>query len=94
MAKLRISASEEEGTLQRAIFEFSRRNIEIERLLYSREGERAVLHITVRSDADALKVVKHLRRIHGVIEVVDSLKQEETAIAQSRVQMTPQEMLG
>lgn len=93
MAKLRILASEEEGTLQRAIFEFSRRNIDIVRLLYSREQEHVVLHITVASDADAIRVVKHLKRIGGVLDVECSARVQESFV-QKGIQMTPQEMLG
>lgn len=94
MVKLRILASEEEGTLQRAIFEFSRRNIEIERLLYSHEGDHALLHITVKSDADAMKVLKHLRKIYGVIDVQNSGREDEAEVGRNGISMTPQEMLG
>ena len=94
MVKLRISANEVDGTLQRAIFEFSRRNIEIERLVYSRENGRIVLHITVRNSDDALKVTKHLKRISGVLEVSAP---DSAGAAMQRTQPdvpAPQEMLG
>lgn len=94
MVKLRISADEVDGTLQRAIFEFSRRNIEIERLLYSRENGRIVLHITVKNDNDALKVTKHLKRICGVVEVT-APDSDRASLQRTRSDVpAPQEMLG
>lgn len=93
MAKLRISASEDEGTLQRAIFEFSRRNIEIERLVYHREANRVVMQITVGSSVDALRVLKHLKRIPGVMDV-ETMLREELISGSGPLPVTVQELLG
>ena len=93
MAKLRISASEDEGTLQRTIFEFSRRNIEIERLVYHRDANRDAKQIKLGSTADALRVLKHLRRIPGVIDV-ESMVREEPISASVPLPVTVQELLG
>lgn len=68
MKNLRILASDEEGTLQRTIFEFSRRNIPIGKLLYSRESDCVTMDIGVEGE-DASRVLKHLNRIYGVREV-------------------------
>lgn len=69
MRNLRILATDEEGTLQRAIFEFSRRNISIGKLSYSKERDAVTMHIGVEKDEDANRVLNHLNRIHGVTDV-------------------------
>ncbi len=68
MKNLRILASDEDGTLQRTIFEFSRRNIPIGRLLYDRDKDLVTMRIGVEGE-DAFRVLKHLNRIYGVKEV-------------------------
>ncbi|AKA48025.1 hypothetical protein IX51_01740 [uncultured archaeon] len=62
-------ATDEEGTLQRTIFEFSRRNIPIGRLMYSHEKDSVTMHIGVERDEDVNRVLKHLNRIYGVRDV-------------------------
>lgn len=69
MRNLRILASDEEGTLQRTIFEFSRRNIPIGELKYSRHVDSVTMHIGVEKDEDVGRVLKHLNRIYGVRDV-------------------------
>ncbi len=64
-----ILASDEEGTLQRTIFEFSRRNIPIGNLTYKRESDCVTMHIGVEKDEDVNRVLKHLNRIYGVTDV-------------------------
>ncbi len=68
MKNLKILASDEEGTLQRTIFEFSRRNISIGRLHFSRQSDSVTMDIGVEGE-DAFRVLKHLNRIYGVREV-------------------------
>lgn len=93
MVKLIISASEEDGMLQRAIFEFSKRNIEIQRLIYSKEGEHVQIHITVGNAADAGRVLSRLRKIGGVT-AVDAAFAEIHSTVPAREIVSPQEMLG
>jgi acetolactate synthase small subunit len=52
-ARLRISADDQEGVLQRIIFEFSRRNISIEKLIFSRECSFNIINVDVKNDGDA-----------------------------------------
>ncbi|MCL5782364.1 MAG: hypothetical protein M1476_00415 [Candidatus Thermoplasmatota archaeon] len=66
MVKLRISADDEEGTLQRAIFEFSKRNIPIEGLFYRRETGGVTMQFSLNSEEDAQNVLRNLSKIYGV----------------------------
>lgn len=79
MRNLRILASDEEGTLQRTIFEFSRRNIPIGKLSYQKEKDTVTMHIGVERDEDADRVMNHLNRIYGVTDV-RVLENEEVSV--------------
>ncbi len=93
VARLKITALDEDGVLQRAVFEFSRRNIVLERLLYARERGKVVIQITVSEDTDARKVLKHLGKIYGVTEVESSCA-ESVFQPSAGKELSPQEMLG
>ena len=95
-AKLRISADDQEGVLQRVIFEFSRRNIGIEKLTFTHEGIANTISVELSNDAEAARVVKSIKKIQGV---VDAEHQPDGCVShagtpQAGRVMNPQEMLG
>lgn len=69
MVTIGIVAREEDGVLQRTIFEFSKRNLPIESLHYSRDEGRVVMEVTLGSEKDAGRVVPSIRKIYGVEQV-------------------------
>lgn len=80
--KLLVSANKEDGVLQRTYFEFSRRNIEMRSLKYEEEGGMVRIEIEPYRWEDTEKVLKHLRRISGVVDVSvvnDLVREEERA---------------
>ncbi|MBX8636745.1 MAG: hypothetical protein KIY11_00045 [Thermoplasmata archaeon] len=95
-AKLRISADDQEGVLQRVIFEFSRRNISIEKLIFVREGGSNAISVELKNDADAMKVVKSIKKIQGVAYAEQQLDgcEAHASATQTRREVNPQEMLG
>ena len=95
-ARLRISADDQEGVLQRVIFEFSRRNISIEKLIFTRGGCPCTISVDVMSDADAMRVVKSIKKIQGVLYAEHQLEgcEPHAGTPQTRREMNPQEMLG
>ncbi len=95
-ARLRISADDQEGVLQRVIFEFSRRNISIEKLSFSRECSFNKINVDVKNDGDALRAIKSIKRIQGVVDAEHQLggSEAEGNTAQTKKEMNPQERLG
>ena len=67
-ARLKITSREEDGVLQRIVFELSKRNIEVEHMLFVRGNCGLAIHITLE-EANARRVVKHIMRIYGVTAV-------------------------
>lgn len=82
MTVVNIVAAHEDGVLQRTVFEFSRRNIEIGRLAYSHEEGLSRIRVTLSCEEEAAKVVKSLKKIYGVFSVEYSAAEErEDSIA-------------
>ncbi|MBX8632170.1 MAG: hypothetical protein KIY12_04465 [Thermoplasmata archaeon] len=95
-ARLKVSADDQEGVLQRVIFEFSRRNIRIERLSFSAESGIELEVVTDR-DAEAARLVKSVRRIWGVREAELELRpamQQDAKIPATEGSLNPHELLG
>lgn len=66
-SRLKINSREEDGVLQRIVFELSKRNIEVGGMLYVRGRRGLAIHITL-DEADAKRVIRHMMRIYGVTE--------------------------
>jgi acetolactate synthase small subunit len=96
-AKLKISADDQDGVLQRIIFEFSRRNISIDRLTFVRHSEISTIEVHTGKATDAAKIAKSVGRIDGIRDIRltadGSGRQDEYADGRER-KMNPQEMLG
>lgn len=69
MVTICVVAREEDGVLQRTVFEFSKRNLPVECLQYSHAEGRVVIEVTLGSEKDADRVTPSIRKIYGVEEV-------------------------
>lgn len=96
-AKLKISADDRDGVLQRIIIEFSRRNITIDRLTFVRHSDMDTIEVHTGRETDAARIARSVGRIDGVRDIrltADGCDRQDEYPGGKERKLNPQEMLG